>query len=82
MGFLTSSQVSQLLLLACKPHMELQSLVEKPDPQPHPQKPICCSSRKGGVLEGMGGEATLRNPDLRDSVLYDAGNLRWCSGTT
>ena len=74
MGFLTSSQVPQLLLLACKPHVELQSLVEKPDSQPHPQKPTCYSFRKGGVLEGMGGEATLRNPNHRDSLLYDAGN--------
>lgn len=64
MVFLKSSLVSLLFLLVCKPHVELQSLVEEPDSQPHPQKPTCCPFRKGGALAGAGGEATLRNPNL------------------
>ena len=39
-----------------------------------PSKPTCRSFRKGGMLEGVGGEASLRNPNHRDNLLYDARN--------
>ena len=39
-----------------------------------PSKPTGRSFRKGGMLEGVGGKATLRNPNHRGNLLYDARN--------